>query len=64
MLGAVRAAMERLPVEQRAVLTLVCIEEMSYREAAEVLGVPVGTVMSRLARARVALAAATGMDLE
>jgi RNA polymerase sigma-70 factor (ECF subfamily) len=41
-----------LPQEQREVLVLVCAEDLSYREAAEVLGVPMGTVMSRLARAR------------
>ncbi len=45
-------ALYRLPVEQREVLLLVALEELSYRDAAEVLGVPVGTVMSRLARAR------------
>ncbi len=46
------AAFARLPEAQRAVLQLVTVEGMSYREAAEVLEVPVGTVMSRLARAR------------
>lgn len=60
-LAQVRAAIDRLPTDQRAVITLVCVEELSYREAAEVLGVPVGTVMSRLSRARAALAAATGI---
>lgn len=45
-------AMERLSDEQRAVLLLVGVEELSYPQAAEVLGVPVGTVMSRLSRAR------------
>jgi RNA polymerase sigma-70 factor (ECF subfamily) len=47
--------------EQREVLLLVCVEELSYREAAEVLGVPIGTVMSRLARARRNLAEAVGI---
>ena len=42
----------RLPLEQRAVLLLVCMEEMGYAEVAKVLGVPLGTVMSRLSRAR------------
>jgi RNA polymerase sigma-70 factor (ECF subfamily) len=41
-----------LPEEQRAVLLLVAVEDFSYREAAFVLGVPIGTVMSRLSRAR------------
>lgn len=45
-------ALARLPVEQREVLLLVALEDMSYEEAARTLGVPVGTVMSRLARAR------------
>jgi RNA polymerase sigma-70 factor (ECF subfamily) len=55
-LAKVRLEMAKLPVEQRAVLMLVCVEGMSYQEAAGVLAVPVGTLMSRLARARLALA--------
>jgi RNA polymerase sigma-70 factor (ECF subfamily) len=51
------AAIDKLPEEQREVLALVAIGGMAYREAAEALSVPVGTVMSRLARARAALAA-------
>lgn len=51
----VRAAIARLPVGQRQVLTLVDIEEFSYAQVAAVLDIPVGTVMSRLARARQAL---------
>ncbi|MDN0081726.1 sigma-70 family RNA polymerase sigma factor [Crenobacter sp. SG2305] len=48
----VQRALYRLPVEQREVLLLVALEELSYQEAAAVLKVPVGTVMSRLSRAR------------
>jgi RNA polymerase sigma-70 factor, ECF subfamily len=44
-----------LPSEQREVLLLVTLEGMSYREAADVQGVPIGTVMSRLSRARTSL---------
>lgn len=51
----VQRAVAALPEAQRAVLLLVCVEGYGYREAAEILGVPVGTAMSRLARARVAL---------
>ena len=58
-LAAVRRQIEALPPEQRAVLLLVCVEGQTYREAAEILGTPVGTVMSRLARARAALSAPT-----
>ena len=54
-LGMVDSAMQLLPEAQRAVLLLVCVEQLSYAEAAEVLGVPVGTIMSRLARGRLAL---------
>jgi len=45
-------ALERLTDEQREVVLLIGLEEMSYKEAADVLGVPLGTVMSRLARGR------------
>jgi RNA polymerase sigma-70 factor (ECF subfamily) len=56
-LREVVAAMETLPPDQRAVIALVAVEGLTYREAAEALDVPIGTVMSRLARARAALAA-------
>jgi len=52
-----QAGIDALPVEQREVLAMVAIAGMAYREAAEALSVPIGTVMSRLARARAALAA-------
>jgi RNA polymerase sigma-70 factor, ECF subfamily len=52
VLSEVQRAIDNLPQEQQEVLVLVCAEDLSYREAAEVLGVPIGTVMSRLARAR------------
>lgn len=45
-----------MPEDQRSVLTLVCADGLSYRDAAEVLDIPVGTIMSRLARARKTLA--------
>lgn len=51
----VRKAVDRLPPDQRTTLMLVTVEGLSYREAAEVVGVPMGTIMSRLARARIAL---------
>ena len=56
-LREVDRAMATLPEEQRVVLALVAVEGLSYREAAEVIDIPIGTVMSRLARARAALAA-------
>lgn len=45
-------ALEHLPAEQREVLLLVGVEQMRYEEVADVLNVPIGTVMSRLSRAR------------
>lgn len=51
-LAAVRRTMNLLPADQRTVLMLVCVDGLSYKEAAEVLGIPVGTVMSRLSRGR------------
>ena len=48
-------ALETISGEHREVLVLVAVEGMKYEEAAEVLGVPVGTVRSRLSRARIAL---------
>ena len=51
------AAMERLPDEQREVVALILVEGFGYREVAEMLGLPVGTVASRLARGRIALLA-------
>lgn len=46
------AALDLLPEDQKSLLLLVGVEDLSYEEAAKVLGVPVGTVMSRLARGR------------
>jgi RNA polymerase sigma-70 factor (ECF subfamily) len=52
---SVQSAMAMLPEEQRTTVSLVLVEGLSYREAADVLGIPVGTLTSRLARARDAL---------
>lgn len=46
------ACLDQLPAEQRAVILLVGVEDLSYEEAARVLGIPIGTVMSRLSRGR------------
>jgi RNA polymerase sigma-70 factor (ECF subfamily) len=48
----VREAVDRLPIEQRSVLLLCVVEGFTCREAADILNVPIGTVMSRLSRAR------------
>jgi len=54
-LDEVRRAVDRLAPDQRIALLLVTVDGLSYKEAAEVVRVPVGTIMSRLARARIAL---------
>lgn len=59
-LGELRRAMAALSEEHRAVLALVGVEGLAYKEAARILDLPVGTVMSRLARARAQLARAIG----
>ena len=59
-LKRVMAAMQRLPDEQREVVALILIEGFGYRETAEMLGLPIGTVSSRLVRGRTALLAMVG----
>ena len=59
-LAEVARALDRLPDEQREALLLVVIEGASYADAADILGIPAGTLMSRLGRARAALRTLTG----
>jgi len=59
-LWAVSEALNQLPEEQRLAVALVLVEGMSYKEAAAVLEIPIGTLTSRLARGRTALATALG----
>lgn len=59
-LAQVRDAFLALPEDQREALHLVAIEELSYQEAADVLNIPVGTLMSRVSRARARLRAMEG----
>jgi RNA polymerase sigma-70 factor (ECF subfamily) len=54
------SAVEKLPEAQRTVMLLVAVEGLSYREAAAVLDVPIGTVMSRLSRARLTIGQSFG----
>ncbi|MCC5859914.1 MAG: sigma-70 family RNA polymerase sigma factor [Ectothiorhodospiraceae bacterium] len=58
----VLAALERLPAEQGDAVLLMAVEDLSYREAADVLGIPLGTFMSRLGRGRKALRQLMGED--
>lgn len=59
-LGRVMGMMQRLPEEQREVVALILIEGFGYRETAEMLDLPIGTVSSRLVRGRIALLAMVG----
>ncbi|HEX9707531.1 MAG TPA: RNA polymerase sigma factor [Steroidobacteraceae bacterium] len=59
---SVQAAMARLPEEQRMAIALVLVEGLSYKDAAETLSVPIGTLTSRLARGREALQRLLGDD--
>jgi RNA polymerase sigma-70 factor (ECF subfamily) len=61
---SVHSAMARLPEDQRVAVSLVLIEGLPYKEAAEVLDVPIGTLTSRLARGREALQALLGNEGE
>jgi RNA polymerase sigma-70 factor (ECF subfamily) len=54
-LNAVMARFDQLPAVQREVLHLIAVEGLSYQEASDALGVPIGTIMSRLSRARTGL---------
>jgi len=63
-LAEVRTALMKIPPEQRAALLLVTVDGLSYKEAAQIAEVPVGTIMSRLARARIALQAKLGTENE
>ena len=61
-LARTMAALMQLPEEQRTVLVLVAFEGLNYRDAAGILGIPLGTLMSRLARGREVLRSATGRE--
>ena len=60
----IQSAIEELPLHYREILLLCDLEEMSYREISETLSIPLGTVMSRLSRARNALAEVVRRKLE
>lgn len=62
-LAMVGRSMDRLPAEQREAVLLVMVEGYSYKEAAQIVGCPVGTLNSRLVRGRDALLALLGEDL-
>ncbi len=61
-IATVSAMLDQLPKEQRLALTLVAVDGKTYAEAAEILQVPIGTIMSRIARARKQLTELYGSD--
>jgi RNA polymerase sigma-70 factor (ECF subfamily) len=63
-LAEMARAIDTLPLEQKEALLLIALEGMSYQEAAAILKIPLGTLMSRLGRARAALRLATGTPAE
>jgi len=63
-LNEVSKGIAKLPAEQQVLIALVCVDGLSYKEAAEVLEIPIGTVMSRLARARRTLYDLANPDIE
>jgi RNA polymerase sigma-70 factor (ECF subfamily) len=63
-LAEMAKALDRLPDEQREALLLVVLDGASYQEAADIIGIPAGTLMSRLGRARAALRTLTGVNDE
>jgi RNA polymerase sigma factor (sigma-70 family) len=60
----IQSAIEELPLHSREILLLCDLEEMSYRDISETLSIPIGTVMSRLSRARNTLAEVVRRKLE
>jgi RNA polymerase sigma-70 factor (ECF subfamily) len=62
--AAITRAVQKLPIEFREVIVLREIQELSYAEISEVTGVPIGTVMSRLSRARKRLASMLGHEIK
>jgi RNA polymerase sigma-70 factor (ECF subfamily) len=63
-LSLVSKAIDRLSDEQRQILIMICVQEMKYEEVAEALNIPIGTVRSRLSRARENLQKMTGLGVE
>ena len=63
-LAELARAIETLPLEQKEALLLITLEGLAYQEAADILGIPLGTLMSRLGRARAALRVLTGTPAE